>query len=291
LRWSGCIGSQISTALVGGDAQRNLGALEHFVHGAEDGIAGAERVLELADNECLAALLVGAAEMAQHIGEFLRRGVLERVDRLLLVADREHGALDAARAGAGGELGRQPAHDVPLLVAGVLRLVDQDVIDAEIELVVHPGGVDVGKQRQRLVDQIVVVEQPAALFLLGVARQHSVRDSEQRLAAAAAGDGAVTLQQCADAALLGAEALDQRRIADRLRRNRFARGAAGAGEENIEIGLDPLAAGEFCQACEAIGLLAIHLAALREGCGDRRPFLRRDDRAGKVLSLDGVEGF
>ena len=32
--------------------------------------------------------------------------------------------------------------DVPLLWARVLRLVDQQMVDAEIELVVHPGRVD-----------------------------------------------------------------------------------------------------------------------------------------------------
>ena len=72
-----------------------------------------------------------------------------------------------ARAGAGGEFGDQPPDDLPLLVAGILRLVDQQMIDAEIELVMHPGGVDVGQQRQRLVDQVVVIEQAAALFLGG----------------------------------------------------------------------------------------------------------------------------
>ena len=127
-------------------------------------------------------------------GEFFRRSVLERIYRLLLVADREHRARDAARAGAGGEFGGQPAHDLPLLVAGVLRLIDQNVIDAEVELVVHPGGVDVGQKRQRLVDQIVVIEQPAALLFLGVAGQHLVGDGEQRRTAVAAGDGAVTFE-------------------------------------------------------------------------------------------------
>ena len=48
-----------------------------------------------------------------------------------------------ARAGAGGEFGDQPLDDLPLLRAGVLRLVDQHMVDAEVELVVHPGGIDV----------------------------------------------------------------------------------------------------------------------------------------------------
>ena len=103
-------------------------------------------MLELADDEVLFALFVRGLEVAQHLGEFFRRGVLERIDRLFLVADREHGALYAARTGAGSEFSSEPAHDLPLLVAGVLRLVDQDMIDAEIELEMHPGRIDVGEQ-------------------------------------------------------------------------------------------------------------------------------------------------
>ncbi len=242
-------------------------------------------MLELADDEFLPALLVCAAEIAQHRGEFVRRGVLERVDRLLLVADREHGAPDAARAGAGGEFGREPAHDLPLLVAGVLRLIDQHMVDAEVELVVHPGGIDVAQQLQRLVDEIVVIKQPAALFLAGVARQHIVGDGEQRFAAAAAGDGALPFHERADAALLGAEPFDQCRIGDRLRHDGFAR-RARAGKENVEIALDPFGAGKRRQACEAGGLLAVALAALRQDFRQRRPFLRCDDGAGEIVRLD-----
>ena len=50
-----------------------------------------------------------------------------------------------ARAGAGEEFGDQAPDDLPLLRAGVLRLVDQHVIDAEVELVVHPGGAIIGR--------------------------------------------------------------------------------------------------------------------------------------------------
>ena len=66
------------------------------------------------------------------------------------------------------------AHDLPLLRAGILRLVDQHVVDAEIELVVHPGGATRLEQCERLVDQVVVVEQPAA-FLLGARSARSRR--------------------------------------------------------------------------------------------------------------------
>ena len=54
--------------------------------------------------------------------------------------------------------------DIPLPGAGVLRLVDQHVIDAAVELVMHPTGGDAVQHRKRLVDQVVIVE-PAALLL------------------------------------------------------------------------------------------------------------------------------
>ena len=75
--------------------------------------------------------------------ELARCGALERKDRLLLVADREHRAHHAvARAGAGGEFGDDVRDDVPLPRAGVLRLVDQHMVDAAVELVMHPAGGD-----------------------------------------------------------------------------------------------------------------------------------------------------
>ena len=48
-------------------------------------------------------------------GEFLGGGLLERIDRLLFIADRKNRARHVAGPGAGGEFGGQPAHDVPLL--------------------------------------------------------------------------------------------------------------------------------------------------------------------------------
>ena len=102
---------------------------------------------------------------------------------------------DLPRARAGEELGGQTPDDLPLLRARVLRLVDQHVIDAVVELVVHPGGALLAQQRERLVDQVVVVEQAAPVLLGLVARDHRVRDGQQRRGAIAAGDGVAPLEQ------------------------------------------------------------------------------------------------
>ena len=68
---------------------------------------------------------------------------LEGVDRLLLVADHEHVALEQALgglAGSGEELLGQGADDFPLLGSGVLGFVNEDMINPAVELVEHPGG-------------------------------------------------------------------------------------------------------------------------------------------------------
>ena len=109
--------------------------------------------------------------------ELARRGALEAVDRLLGIADREERAHAlAARAAAGGEIRGDPAQDLPLLGVGVLRLVDEHVVDAAVELVEHPGGVAARQQRQRLVDQILEIERAEPrLVLLDPARISAAR--------------------------------------------------------------------------------------------------------------------
>src|SRR5258708_19898025 len=97
--------------------------------------------------------------------ELARRGALERKDRLLLVADREDRAGDAvARAFAGSEFGDDMRNDIPLPGAGVLRLVDQHMIDAAVELVMHPTRRHAFHHLTRLVDQIVISDQAALLL-------------------------------------------------------------------------------------------------------------------------------
>ena len=87
---------------------------------------------------------------------------------MLLVADREHRArrgLQPRAPGAGKELLGQLMQDVPLLGRGVLRLVQQHVLDAAVQLVEHPGGVGaLGQQPAHAIDQVGEVE-PADLVL------------------------------------------------------------------------------------------------------------------------------
>ncbi len=98
--------------------------------------------------------------------ELLGRGALEREDRLLRVADGEQGAARRAGAPADEELAGQGAKDVPLLGRGVLRLVEQDMVDAAVELVEHPGRIGfLGEQRMGAVDQVGEVQRAARVLL------------------------------------------------------------------------------------------------------------------------------
>ena len=157
-------------------------------------------------------------EAPMHGLEFTRRSALEREDRLLLVSDRKDSAFDGARAGAGEEFGGQATDDFPLLRTRILRLVDQHVVDAAIELVVYPGGSILAEQRPRLVDQIVVVEEPAAVFRRLVAGNHGIGDGDQRRRAVAAGDGLAALHQRQEPRPFGLEPVGEQRSAllDRL---------------------------------------------------------------------------
>ena len=120
-------------------------------------------------------------ERIAHAGEHGGRRTLEAVDRLLLVADGEQRAHLLARAAAGEELLGQRADHVPLHRARVLRLVDQDVVEAAVELVEHPlhrlGG---GEKAGGLADQVLEVERGAARLGGRVAVEHVAAEPQQR---------------------------------------------------------------------------------------------------------------
>src|SRR3546814_19973644 len=70
------------------------------------------------------------------------------------------------RAFAGEEVARQPLDDAPLFRAGVLRLVDQQVIEATVELEQHPGDAAVAREQTvGIVNEVVVVEQNTRLLV------------------------------------------------------------------------------------------------------------------------------
>src|ERR1700689_2581550 len=122
------------------------------------------------------------------------------------------------------------------------------MVDAEIELVVHPGGFHAVEERAGLLDQVVVVQEAAAVLLGAKACDDGARDGDERRGAIAGLGGAPARQQAAYARLLGDEALRQGRIpiAKRFRAQGFARLARG-GAEDRPVRLEALEARERIQ--------------------------------------------
>ena len=162
----------------------------------EDGIDRLHDVRRRAEGGVEADRLEGEFSRLDPLGEraslLAERGrcrSLKPVDRLLLVADDEDGARLHAEIAAAGELLGELAQDRPLRLAGVLRLVEQDVVDAGVELVKHPGRLDPLQQRACARDQVVIVEQRAQALLALIGGEHPRHQQRQRCAAITNGDG------------------------------------------------------------------------------------------------------
>ena len=123
-----------------GDAVAGGLEREDGVHRVQHGGGGAEGDFQVDLVPAAFGQLDSGLEMAAHAGELGGVGALEAVDRLLLVADREDRADSVGAGGVGEELLGQRGDHLPLLRVGVLRLVDQDVVEAAVELEQHPGG-------------------------------------------------------------------------------------------------------------------------------------------------------
>ena len=154
---------------------------EDAVNRLEHVASRAERPGELQVGESGIAATHTRGEELPAFMKRLRRRPLKGIDRLLLVANREDGAGNAvARAMTGEELLGQPAHDLPLLGAGVLRLVEQDVVDALVKLVLHPRpGVGARQKVDCAHDQIVEIEEAAAALDLLVSGDQPIGDGER----------------------------------------------------------------------------------------------------------------
>src|SRR5690606_18890277 len=94
-------------------------------------------------------------ELAALLAEQTRICPLKAEDRLLVVADHEDRALTRrARAMTGEEFRGQLLDHAPLLGTGILRLVDQHVIDPAVELVEYPRRASVAQHLSGLVDEV-----------------------------------------------------------------------------------------------------------------------------------------
>ena len=148
---------------------------EAAVDGVQHLLDRAEGHVEIDWGPVLARSLHPLAETFADPAEHHGIGALEAEDRLLDVADGEHGARRAGQtvfgrraldAGAGEKLPRDRLDQAPLLRAGILRLVDQDMVDAAVHLVEHPFRRRLaGQQVLCHQDQIVEIENGAPALL------------------------------------------------------------------------------------------------------------------------------
>ena len=168
---------------LGGQARRAAMVGEHAVDRGEHGRGRAERQVERDAPPGLAGALAMRREGAAHLGELARR---RRPGSCRSTASRRRRrtACALARAAPLPEKNsrRQRLDDLPLLGARVLRLVDEDVVDAAVELEHHPARPSScpPQQEDALGDQVLVVERGAARLGERVALQHGAGEAVQR---------------------------------------------------------------------------------------------------------------
>ena len=139
-----------------------------------------ERVSGTSFQTCSIAIAL-ARNVAPDRAEADGIGALEAVDRLLLVAHREQGAGSLACAFAGEKLLGQALDDRPLLRVGILRLVNEDVVHATVDLEQHPRrSAGTREERLRLEDEVVIVEHGLALFGARILCLDGVGEQEHR---------------------------------------------------------------------------------------------------------------
>ena len=121
-------------------------------------------------------------DLALGPGEVLGARALEPEDRLLVIADGEDRPQPVpARALSAEEIVDQRIDDVPLSRIGILRLVDQDVVELPVELVADPVGRDaVLEQMRGAADQVVEIEQSLAPLRLLPPQREGAPDFERR---------------------------------------------------------------------------------------------------------------
>ena len=157
---------------------------EDAVDGGEDAGQGTEADVERHAVEPHAHLFGAQPVALARVDEDRGLGALERIDRLLDVADRKQGPRPLDRALPGKELIDQRIDGAPLLGIGVLRLIDEDMRDPRIELVAHPvAKLRVLEEADRMLDEIVEVEQRPHALLVLVAIGDRAEHVEQRVGA------------------------------------------------------------------------------------------------------------
>ena len=214
---TGAVGDMANFAAVERDPVPRLRLAKNRIDRLQYRLGRAERDVERQLQPGLVDGIDALLEMLPHAQKGLRVGALKAVDRLLRIADRKDRADRVACALAGEELLGQRGDDLPLLGIGVLRLVDQDVVEAAIELEQHPRRHPrPAQQRQRGQHQIVEIEHALQPLGLAVLAQQPVAEPYQRASRLAHDERGAHPTQLEDP--LGFRAEDFDSVADGLAR-------------------------------------------------------------------------
>src|SRR6266851_9865208 len=189
---------------VEGDAIMRLGLAEHGIDGDQHRFGRAKGDIE---RDVAPAPLAGVLarrsdavpEVQAHAAKLFRVGTLKTVDGLLGVADCEDRPPALARAATAEEFLGERRDDSPLLRIGVLRLIDEDMVEAAVELEENPRR-DAGPVQEiaALEDEVVVVEFGVKRLVALVLLEERVREPDQRGARVQEGAGAARSQDRAD---------------------------------------------------------------------------------------------
>ena len=154
---------------------------EDLIDGAKHGGRGAEGDLKVHFVPAESRRSRPLGEVGALGGEGRRIGALEAVDRLLGIAHRKDRARPLAGARADEKLGGERVDDLPLLRVGILRLVDQDVIESPVQLEEDPGRHPRPRQQvPHLEDQVVVIQQGPRLLVPAIGREDRLAEAKQR---------------------------------------------------------------------------------------------------------------
>ena len=106
-----------------------------------------------------------ADEIILHIGIDLRIGALKAEDRLFEIADHEQAAELVTLAAPGKIFLHQRADHLPLQQVGILRLINQHMIDAAVELEAHPvRRAGFAEQARGGGDHVVIIDHPGPVL-------------------------------------------------------------------------------------------------------------------------------
>ena len=182
-----------------GGLDRGVHDIEHRLGRAETGRDG--EVAELSGGLRFGQVFGAAAEHRTSLVESRRVGPLEAVNGLLEIADHEERARAPLGLARAAEIFiDQPLDDLPLRGVGVLRFVDQHVVDLAVELVAHPlAHAGFAQQATSPFDKVVEVGDSGRALGLRVGRRECLPGAQPRGDVRGKPGAALHAQQLGDA--------------------------------------------------------------------------------------------